>query len=458
MHPDTILRRIYGGEKSDRDLGFLNMSENEFKKEIWSVCPVCLKRIPAALERSLGREGIWLRKTCPEHGFFEVPVWKDRFDFDEWTEGETALSREDEAHCIGNCRSCSFHLQDCCCVILEVTKACNLHCPYCFAFGGESSRMPGADELKASIDIITEKGGSPLLQLSGGEPTLRDDLPELVRYGKEKGCSYLQVNTNGIRIAEDEAFTEALADAGLDIVFLQFDGTDDDVYRILRGRELLDIKKKAIENCSRHGLSVTLVPTVVRGINDDKLGSIVDFAISCFPAVRAVHFQPVTYLGRYPHDGQDRITLDELMDTLCMQTGIDPVSLLPSRCDHALCEFHGTYIVNREGKLIPTSNRKYFAKKKRSSAFENREFVAGHWTGSSEDPCGEVSESMDFDSFIYNMTHRSMTISAMAFQDAMDLNLERLARCSLLVYEEGKLLPFCGKYLTPAEDKAGNEK
>ena len=141
--------------------------------------------------------------------------------------------------------------------------------------------MPGADELKASIDIITEKGGSPLLQLSGGEPTLRDDLPELVRYGKEKGCSYLQVNTNGIRIAEDEAFTEALADAGLDIVFLQFDGTDDDVYRKLRGRELFDIKKKAIENCSRHGLSVTLVPTVVRGINDDKLGSIVDFAITC---------------------------------------------------------------------------------------------------------------------------------------------------------------------------------
>ena len=424
------------------------------RKTISSVCPVCLKKIPGVLERKEGAEGIWLSKTCPEHGSFSVPVWKDRFDFIEWTEGETPLSCEEEAFCSGDCHSCPSHLQDCCCVILEVTKDCNLRCPYCFAYGGNEKEYPPLEELKKDIAVIAEKGGKPLLQLSGGEPTLRDDLPELVRFAREKGCSYVQVNTNGIRLAEDEGFVRELAEAGLEIVFLQFDGTDDEVYRKLRGKELFEIKKKAIENCSRHGLSVTLVPTVVRGINAEELGSIVDFAISCFPAVRAVHFQPVTYIGRYPHGEREHITLDELMEMLCVQTGIDPVSLLPSRCDHALCEFHGTFIVNRDGKLVPTSNRKYFAKKKRSSASENREFVAGHWTGSSEDLSREVSESMDFDSFIYNMTHRSMTISAMAFQDAMDLNLERMARCSLLVYEDGKLIPFCGKYLTPMEDKS----
>ena len=166
-----------------------------------------------------------------------------------------------------------------------------------------------------------------------------------------------------------------------------------------------------------------------------------------------MHFQPVTYLGRYPVSGKDRITLDELMYMLCNQAGIDGISLLPSRCDHALCEFHGTFIVGKGGKLIPTSNRNFFAKKKRSSASENREFVASHWTGNAEKniKTPENLEGMDFDSFIYYMKNGSMTISAMAFQDAMNLNLERLARCSLLVYENGKLIPFCGKYLTTAD-------
>ena len=428
------------------------MSMNGFNK-IASVCPVCLKKIPAELKRIGGKEGIWLSKTCPEHGHFSVPVWRDRFDFNEWTEGETPLSFEEYAFCSGDCHSCPSHLQDCCCVILEVTKDCNLCCPYCFANGGESTAIPEIGELKEAIDLIVKKGGKPLLQLSGGEPCLRDDLPDLVRYGKEKGCSYLQINTNGIRLAKDESFVKELADAGLDIVFLQFDGVDDEVYRLLRGRDLFEEKKKAIENCGKYGLSVTLVPTVVRGVNEDKLDEIIRFALNSFPVVRAVHFQPVTYLGRHPGSYKEKITLDELMEMLCDQTGIDPLSLLPSRCDHALCEFHGTYIVGKGRKLIPVSNREFFAKKKRSTASENREFVAGHWTAPSKGcslAAPEEVGGMDFDSFLEYMNNGSMTISAMAFQDAMDLDLERLARCSLLVYEDGRLIPFCGKYLTPS--------
>lgn len=427
--------------------------KNDLYKKIFSVCPVCLKKVPAVLERSNDGQGIFLNKSCSEHGDFSVPVWKDYFDFDEWTAGEEVLNEDEELHCCGNCHVCDYHLQGCCCVILEVTKNCNLRCPYCFAYGGENVDTPSIDKLKGDIDIIAKKGENPLLQLSGGEPTLRDDLPQLVLYAKKKGINYVQINSNGIRLAEDEAFVKNLSEAGLDIVFLQFDGTDDEIFKKLRGRELLSIKEKAIENCKKYGISVTLVPTIVKGINDGALGDIIDFAVRHFPAVKAVHFQPVTYLGRYPVSGKDRITLDELMYMLCNQAGIDGISLLPSRCDHALCEFHGTFIVGKGGKLIPTSNRNFFAKKKRSSASENREFVASHWTGNAEKniKTPEDLEGMDFDSFIYYMKNGSMTISAMAFQDAMNLNLERLARCSLLVYENGKLIPFCGKYLTTAD-------
>ena len=418
-----------------------------------SICPICLKKLPAVFERDEGEGEIWPCKTCPEHGSFKALVWKGFFDREEWTAGQPELKKEEIDHCAGNCHSCSCHLQDACCVILEVTKACDLHCPYCFAYGGDSGETPSMDELKKAIDFISINGKGPLLQLSGGEPTLRDDLPELVSYAKKAGCSYVQINTNGMRLAEDREYVKSLADAGLDIVFLQFDGTDDEIFRKLRGRDLLAVKERAIDSCAEFGLSVTLVPTVVRGVNEENIGEIVRFAVSRFPKVKAVHFQPVTYLGRYPKDEREKITLDELMHMLCSQTGIDEISLLPSRCDHALCEFHGTYIVGKEGKLIPSSNRRYFAKKKRSSASENREFVASHWTGGKEgvpdSPPDEIS-GMDLDSFLYYMKNGSMTISAMAFQDAMDMDLERLASCSLLVYEAGKLIPFCGKYLTPS--------
>ena len=58
---------------------------------------------------------------------------------------------------------------------------------------------------------------------------------------------------------------------------------------------------------------------------------------------------------------------------------------------------------------------------------------------------------MDFDTFLYRLRHNSLTLSAMAFQDAMNLNLERLHRCTLHVYDGGKIKPFCARYLTPME-------
>ena len=175
--------------------------------------------------------------------------------------------------------------------------------------------MPSVDSLKQDIDRIVQLAGDPLLQLSGGEPTLRDDLPELVRYAKEAGCSYTQVNTNGIRLAEDESYVAALANAGLDIVFLQFDGVSDEIYRALRGRDLLETKLRAIRNCDKYRIGVTLVPTVVPEVNDHVLGDVIRLAVELFPAVRSVHFQPVTYLGRYPgiQSTANHYTLDELM-------------------------------------------------------------------------------------------------------------------------------------------------
>ena len=304
------------------------------------------------------------------------------------------------------------------------------------------------------IRDIVRQCGDPLLQLSGGEPTLRDDLPELVRFAKEAGCSYVQVNTNGIRLAEDPAYVQRLKEAGLDIVFLQFDGTREEIYEKLRGRRLLETKLAAIRTCAACGLGVTLVPTVVPGVNDDDLGALVRLAVSLSPDVKGIHFQPVSYFGRIPAEEipEERYTLDRLMADLSDQAGIAMDSFMPSRCDHPLCGFHADFLISPSGSLKALSSITH-SSSSRGTARDNREYVARHWIRQEEQAAPLQTASMDddmgFDTFLYRLKHNRLTLSSMAFQDAMNLNIERLHRCTLHVYDNGKIMPFCAKYLTP---------
>ncbi len=420
----------------------------ELLRETRSVCPVCLQNLPARLLRQEDG-GVILERTCPEHGVFRVPVWRGKTDFARWSAGGEALGPDEGLRCPSDCGICAAHASGSCCVLLEVTRRCNLHCRFCFAEGGEASEDPPREELEAAIRDIAEKCGGPLLQLSGGEPTLRDDLPELVRFAKEAGCAYVQINTNGLRLAREPDYAARLKEAGLDIVFLQFDGTKDKIYETLRGKPLLHEKLQAVRVCASLRLGVTLVPTVVRGVNDNNLGALVHLAASLAPGVRGVHFQPVSYFGRFPEQPEDkaRYTLDELMADISRQAGIPMKSFLPSRCDHPLCGFHATYLRDKNGALQPLTTAA--PKAGRSSAKENRDYVARHWTRGAEEPQTKACCcKSDFDSFLYSAYNESLTLSAMAFQDAGNLNVERLRRCSLHVYDGGRILPFCARYLS----------
>ena len=412
-----------------------------------SVCPVCLRNLPARLaSKPDGR--VVLEKTCPAHGPFAVTVWQGKLDFDAWSAGSEALAEGAGAGCPGNCGLCAEHETGSCCVLLEVTRRCDLRCRFCFADGGQGSGDPPREELEAAIRDISARCGGVLLQLSGGEPTLRDDLPALIHAAKAAGCAYVQVNTNGLRLAREPDYAASLAEAGLDIVFLQFDGTDDAVFEQLRGRALLAEKEKAIAVCASLGLGVTLVPTVVRGVNEGALGEIVRYAARHVPGVRGVHFQPVSWFGRFPGRPEpERYTLDELMFDLHEQAGIPLESFLPSRCDHPLCGFHAAFLCGVDGTLESLSTAK--PPDGRSSAAENRAYVARRWMRPAEGQRPAQAGGADFDSFLYRVRHESLTLSAMAFQDAGNLNIERLRRCSLHVYDRGAIKPFCAKYLTP---------
>ena len=271
-----------------------------------SVCPVCLRPVPAERVR-VGRE-VFLRKACEAHGSFSIVIWRGRLSFADWL-GRAEGEAHDQLRCPEACGLCPDHLSGTCCVLLEVTGRCNLRCRFCFANGGEGAD-PSLAKLASSLRALAVPGRT-LVQLSGGEPTMRDDLPEVVAAAREAGCKHVQLNTNGIRLAAEPSYVESLAKAGLSFVFMQFDSTDDAVYESLRGRPLLAAKREAIENCAAVNIGVTLVPTLIPGLNTGGIGDILRFAVSRSPAVRGVHFQPVSYFGRVPAAPSDdtRLTL-----------------------------------------------------------------------------------------------------------------------------------------------------
>ena len=299
-----------------------------------SLCPHCLRRIPA--HRITENGAVYLAKSCPEHGDLErVLLWKNfPKPYHAWTRCVPPAGAE-STECPSNCGLCPDHKQKTCTAIIEVTGQCNLRCPVCFAAAGMEPRpAPDRDQITRMLEMVRASAGLCPIQISGGEPTMRNDLPEIVALAQAMGFDFIQINTNGIRLAQDEAYGRALVDAGATAMYLQFDGVTGSVYDEIRGADLLPLKLKALENCVKWQVGVILVPTVVKRVNDDQIGTIIQFAKKWMPTVKGVHFQPMTYLGRYPvaPRNEDRILLSDILAAIEDQTQgeLKVENLLPS--------------------------------------------------------------------------------------------------------------------------------
>ena len=421
-----------------------------------SVCPVCLRTIDA--EKAVGDDGyIYLTKACPEHGSFETLIWEGGIvDYLKWDSAPGGGNAPDRTvpvkdGCPRDCGLCEEHESAGCCVLLELTKRCNLRCPVCFASAGEGSVEPALSEISALYDMLMERGGPFNIQLSGGEPTLRDDLPEIVRLGRSKGFSFFQLNTNGLRLADEPGYAHMLREAGVSCAFLQFDGLRDSTYEALRGRALLDTKLRAIDNCAAAGLPVVLVPTLVPGINVSEIGEMLRFALSRAPQVRGVHFQPVSYFGRCElKEPETRLTIPRILREIEAQTdgAMKEADFAGGGAESAYCSFHASYKRLPGGALQALPRRRSHCCGTKSC--DARDFVAGRWGAQEHADAGEDA----FDRFLREANERVFTVSGMAFQDAYNLDLKRLRRCYINEADpERSMVPFCAYNLTSRDGK-----
>ena len=302
-------------------------------KNTKSLCPECGRPVDAEVYDEGGK--VYIKKTCSVHGEFINTYWNDVETYDRVKDYEPSItsvenpSVDDISTCPSNCGLCSKHETSTVLGLIDVTNRCNLKCPVCFANAAASGRLfePTQDEIRQMLKNLRslKPHPTPAVQYAGGEPTVRKDIVELVKMAKDEGFTHVQIATNGLKLAMKENLAKELKDAGLNTVYLAFDGVTPEPYINNRGRDLLPYKLDAIENCRKAGLGIVLVPTLIKGVNDHQVGDIIKFAFDHNENIYGVNFQPVSFAGRTPSDQveKQRITIPDFIQIIEDQTDGD---------------------------------------------------------------------------------------------------------------------------------------
>lgn len=429
--------------------------------QIKSLCPVCFKKVDAFLFEENAK--VYMEKSCSEHGYFKALYW-DNAEHYRWCNlfekprKRRGFQTSLDNGCPYDCGLCPDHQQHTCLAIIDVTEKCNLSCNYCFASSENTGETVSLEEIRTMFQTLRKSEGEPRpVQLSGGEPTLREDLHEIVQIGKDEGFQHIEINTNGIKLAKDKELLERLKKAGISCLYLQFDGLTSDVYLKIRGADLLGIKMKVVEKCRKLGIPVILVPTIIKGINDHQIGSIVQFAIKNVEVVRGINFQPLAKFGRFANS--EYLSLAGIAERIERQTSsIGTYDFYPIPCPDVHCSLATMLISNTRSDLVCVTRlidmKTYLEDvhdKIRGATF--MDMLVDPSKG--QDMAEEIicSCGIKLSGAIQKVLEKSLTITMMGFMDANTINLDRLSKCCIHQVNDDNLIPFCAYNLTNTQGK-----
>ncbi len=486
-------------------------------KEIDSICPDCMEIIKATLYSDGGK--VWIKKNCARHGDFKDIFYGDVDLYlrseDLWFGDGRGIENpaiRKATRCPSQCGLCNMHMSHSGLPIIDLTNRCNLTCPVCFANANAAGYLyePSFDEVVKMLETIA--GQKPVkadrVQFSGGEPTVRPDFLDIVRKTKEMEFNYVQVNTNGIKMA-DLDFARASKEAGVHNLYLQFDGLSDDIYKKTRSKSLLACKLQAIENCRKVNMDVVLVVTMVKGYNDHQVGDIVRFAAENNDVISGIAFQPVSFVGRFSQTSrlEKRYTLGDLARDIQDQTGyIDmqrdwmpigitsAISKLATALSgkqeftatlHPHCSQGAYFYIGDDGDVKPISefiDIELFLKdlielsrKVKPSRFALFSKVKIFYKLRKHFKAERAPKGLTFDLFLESLEGyqdknkrrifgveektRHFFVAGMHFMDAYNFSVERVMRCVVHYPDpEGHLYPFCAYNGAPVYRKRVEKK
>ncbi|MCX2483449.1 radical SAM protein [Pedobacter sp. MR2016-24] len=428
-----------------------------------SLCPECLELCDAKIVFQDAK--VFMLKYCRTHGDSKVMIaddveyYKQIRNFNKQSEMPLKFNSKVHYGCPYDCGLCTDHEQHSCLTIIEVTDRCNLSCPTCYAMSSPNyGRHRSLDEINRMMDVVVANEGEPdVIQISGGEPTVHPDFFKILDLAKTKPIKHLMVNTNGIRIAKDINFVEKLASYMPDFeIYLQFDSFSPEVLTKLRGEDLTEVRKKALENLNQFNVSTTLVVTLQKGLNDHEIGDILDFALKQ-KCVRGVTFQPTQVAGRNDNysDQAGRITLTEVRRKIYEQYPLfTPEDLIPVPCNpDALCMAYAlklddqvipmTHLINPDDLLNNSKNTIVFEHDEQLKQHMLNLFSTGVSVDCAEDTFGELMcclPRVQSDHLNYNNLFR---IIIMNFMDPLDFDVRAVKKsCVHIVSDKMKIIPF----------------
>jgi hypothetical protein len=481
-----------------------DITKGSLVRQTQSICPECNRLLPAVLLKRDGK--VFLTKTCPEHGEIEELYFGSyemyaRFSR-YWKDGKSVRAANvplDVCSCPANCGLCSEHLSHTGLSNINITNRCDLTCWYCFAFVQKG--IEGAYVYEPTLDQIREmarslKAERPVagnsVQLTGGEPTLREDLPQIVEVLKEEGIDHVQLNTNGINLALVPGLAKRLREAGVSNLYMSFDGVTPKTNPKNHWEA-----PYAIDACRKAGIGIVLVPTVMRSVNDHELGDIIRFGQKNIDIVRAVNFQPVSLTGRLTNTERKnlRITIPDCIEKIEEQTGgtistedwfpvpscsplTNFIEALTKRAQYELSVHFvcgaATYVFSdpEKEKLVPLPQfvdipglMEYLEEKQEEIQSGSNSYVVaakvltkiGSFVDKDKQPSGLSLARLITNALVRHdyaaigeFHRRSMLLGMMHFQDKFNHDVERVQRCDIhYLTPDLRIIPFCSFNVLP---------
>jgi uncharacterized radical SAM superfamily Fe-S cluster-containing enzyme len=336
-----------------------NSSNERLINETTGLCRVCKNAVAARVMATPGGE-VWMRKACAQHGQQDVRL-STSADWYERTRGQLQhkvapriIKKEVHHGCPFDCGPCTSHTQKIRLPVVTITSACNLDCPICYVHNknDDAFNMPVEHLDRVLEHLVADHGGElDILNFTGGEPTVHPRFLEFLERARQAGIHRVTLCTNGIRLAKDESLVEALARIGARVA-LSFDSFEKEADVTLQGAALLPLKMKCLELLEKHGVNTTLIPVMTRGINDQEVGRIIDFALKK-SNIRHLEIHTMTFTGQsgVAFDRSGRISMYEVLERIAQTTdgllGID--DFVSSPCAHPLCYQIAYLLVDPDG-------------------------------------------------------------------------------------------------------------